>query len=136
MNRLTIGAVAKRAGVNTETMRYYERRGLIPRPPRSCSNYRLYPPDTVQRLRFIKRTQQLGFTLKEIKVLLALRVDRHAKSRDVRSHFIAKIEDIGAKIRSLREMEQALSKLACTCSGEGEISECSILDVLDSAETS
>ena len=73
MDNLTIGDVAKQADVHSETLRYYERRGLVARPPRSVSNYRLYPEDTVRRVRFIKHAQAVGFSLKEIKELLSLR---------------------------------------------------------------
>jgi DNA-binding transcriptional MerR regulator len=73
MGKLTIGDVAEQAQVHSETLRYYERRGLIARPPRSRSNYRLYPEETVQRVRFIKRAQALGFSLNDIKELLSLR---------------------------------------------------------------
>lgn len=131
MNDLTIGAVAKLAEVNIETMRYYERRGLVPRPRRSASNYRLYSEDTVRRVRFIKRAQQLGFTLKEIKELLALRVAPEANSADVRERVKAKIEDIESKIASLQVMRDCLSKLARKCSGRSSISSCPILESLD-----
>lgn len=131
MNGLTIGAVAKLAEVNIETVRYYERRGLVPRPPRSASNYRLYSDVTVRRVRFIKRAQELGFTLKEIKDLLALRVTPKATGADVRRRVKAKIEDIDSKIASLQAMRDSLSKLARKCSGEGSISSCPILESLD-----
>src|SRR2546429_2729002 len=75
MNGLTIGEVAERAKVHIETLRYYEQRGLIASPPRSTSNYRLYPEDTVRRVRFIKHAQELGFSLREIKELLSLRAE-------------------------------------------------------------
>ena len=131
MKNLTIGAVAKLAEVNIETMRYYERRGLVPRPPRSGSNYRLYPEDTVRRVRFIKRAQELGFTLKEIVELLALRISPRANSANVRKRVEAKIEDIDSKIASLQAMMGTLSRLARECSGKGGTSSCPILQSLD-----
>jgi DNA-binding transcriptional MerR regulator len=76
MKSLTIGHLARESGVNLETMRYYERRGLLPKPPRSASGYRLFPSDAARRLRFIRRAQELGFSLKEIRELLSLRVSR------------------------------------------------------------
>ncbi len=130
-NALTIGAVAKLAAVNIETMRYYERRGLVPRPPRSASNYRQYPEETVRRVRFIKRAQQLGFTLKEIKELLALRITPRAKSSQVRERVKRKIEAVDAKIKALEAMRSSLSALEGSCSGRGSISTCSILRSLD-----
>ena len=85
MDRLTIGEVAEEANVNIETLRYYERRGIVPKPPRSVSNYRLYPEETVKRVLFIKSAQELGFTLKEIKQLLSLRASPRARCGDVQS---------------------------------------------------
>lgn len=128
---LTIGAIAKLAAVNIETMRYYERRGLVPRPPRSAGNYRQYPEETVRRVRFIKRAQELGFTLKEIKELLALRVTPRAKSSLVRERVRRKIEAVDAKIKALQAMRSSLSTLEGGCSGRGSISTCSILRSLD-----
>jgi len=85
VGHLTIGHLAKSAGVNLETVRYYERRGLLPKPPRSASGYRLFPSDAARRLRFIRRAQELGFSLKEIRELLSLRVSRTTTSRDFRA---------------------------------------------------
>lgn len=84
MRSLTIGRLAREAGVNLETVRYYERRGLLPHSPRSPSGYRLFPDGSTGRLRFIRRAQELGFSLAEIRELLALRVSRTAKGADVR----------------------------------------------------
>ena len=108
MNGLTIGEVAAQAEVHIETLRYYERRGLVERPPRSASNYRLYPEDAVRRVRFIKRAQELGFSLKDIKELLSLRAAPEAGCHEVRAHAEAKIKDIDDKIGSLTAMKHAL----------------------------
>lgn len=132
MNGLTIGEVAAGAKVNIETMRYYERRGLVPKPPRSVSNYRVYPEDTVKRVRFVKRAQELGFSLKEIKELLTLRASPRARCGDIRERASEKIEDIDAKIRTLRAMRKSLSKLVSECSGKGPITNCPILEAIDS----
>ena len=132
MAGLTRGETAKNVGVHIETLRYYERRGLIPKPSRSASNYRLYSPDTVRRVRFVKHAQELGFSLKEIKDLLSLRATTGAKCADVRKRAEAKIHDIEEKVRSLRAMRKALSKLVAECSGDGPIRKCPILDALDS----
>src|SRR5262245_47161131 len=102
--RLTIGELARQAGLGLSTVRYYERTGLAPAPTRSACNYRLYSNDAVTRLRFIRRAQQLGFALDEIKELLELRVNRRAPCPEVRSRAQAKIADIEARIRSLRQM--------------------------------
>jgi MerR family mercuric resistance operon transcriptional regulator len=130
MERLTIGELAKRGGVNLETVRYYERQGLLPAPPRSPSGYRLFPPESVRRIRFIKRAQELGFSLKEIRELLALRVDPEGTSADVRKRAEAKIADIEEKVQTLRSMKRALTKLTAACCSDGSISECPILESL------
>jgi MerR family mercuric resistance operon transcriptional regulator len=117
--RLTVGRTASLAEVGIPTMRFYERAGLLPRPTRSASNYRLYSDEAVARIRFIRRAQQLGFTLKEVKDLLELRVSRRTSCAEVRSRAEAKIADIGARIRSLRQMSHALSQLAHECETKG-----------------
>jgi MerR family mercuric resistance operon transcriptional regulator len=134
MGGLTIGEVAERAKVHVETMRYYERRGLLVSPPRSSANYRLYPEDTVRRVRFIKRAQELGFSLKEIEELLSLRAAPEAGCAAVRGHAEAKIKDIGAKIGSLTAMKSGLAKLVTECSGDGPLTDCPILETLDTEE--
>ncbi len=130
---MRIGAVATQADVNIQTVRYYERRGLLPKPPRTESNYRLYSEDSVRRVRFVKRAQELGFSLKEIKELLALRIKSRATRAHVRERTEAKITDIEEKIRSLRAMKKTLTRLtAACCSGGGSVSDCPILEALDS----
>ena len=131
MKSLTIGRLAREAGVNLETVRYYERRGLLPRPPRSASGYRLFPVDAARRLRFIRRAQELGFSLGEIRELLSLRVSATARGTDVRKRAEAKIADIDAKIRSLDSMKRTLRKLTNACEGCAPIAECPILESLD-----
>ena len=134
MNGLTIGEVAERAKVHIEILRYDERRGLIANPPRSTSNDRLYPEDAVRRVRFIKRAQELGFSLKEIREVLSLRAAPEAERGEMRAHAEAKIKDIEEKIGSLMAMKSALSKLVTECSGEGPLTECPILESLDTTE--
>src|SRR5258708_4575713 len=131
MKSLTIGRLAKEAGVNLETVRFYERRGLLPRPPRSSSGYRLFPAEAARRLRFIRRAQELGFSLKEIGELLSLRVSRKTTSAAIRARAEAKIGDIDAKIRSLESMKKTLRKLTNACDGCAPLAECPILDSLD-----
>ncbi len=135
MKSLTIGHLAKEAGVNLETVRYYERTGLLPKPPRSASGYRLFSSDAARRLRFIRRAQELGFSLKEIRELLSLRVSRTTTSRDIRVRAEAKIVDIDAKIRSLESMKKTLRKLTNVCDGCAPLAECPILDSLDRETT-
>lgn len=134
MDTLTRGELARLGGVNFETVRYYEQRGLIPRASRSAGNYRLYSADTVRRVRFIKRAQELGFTLKEIKELLSLRATSGTRCADVRKRAEAKVGEVDAKLRTLRAMRKALTKLVGQCAGEAPLSECPILEALDPEE--
>jgi Hg(II)-responsive transcriptional regulator len=131
MEGFKVGEVAKRAAVNFQTIHYYEREGLLPKPRRSASNYRVYASDAIQRVRFIKRAQELGFTLKDIKELLSLRAAPGTRCRDVRRQAQAKLQDIEEKISTLHGMRRALTKLIGECSGTGPVTACPILDALD-----
>lgn len=133
---MRIGEVAAQAGVNIDTVRFYERRGILPKPLREpSSGYRTYPGDAPRRIRFIKRAQDLGFTLKEIRELLSLRAKPGARCADVLKRAEAKVRDVEAKIRALQAMRRALSKLASECTGRGEVSECPILDAMEDTES-
>src|SRR5436190_20781381 len=114
---LKIGELAERAEVNLQTIRYYEREGLLPEPPRRDSGYRMFPDSAVRRVRFIKRAQEIGFSLAEIRELLMLRVDGRRQSAEVRTLTEAKIADIEGKIRTLKSMKTALRGLTERCSG-------------------
>ncbi len=128
---LTIGRLAKQAGVNVETVRFYERRGLLPRPPRSASGYRLFPAEAERRLKFIRRAQELGFSLAEVAELLSLRVSRRTTSAEIRARAEAKIADIEAKMKSLESIKETLRKLTKVCDGCGPVAQCPILESLD-----
>ncbi|MCA9630402.1 MAG: MerR family DNA-binding protein [Myxococcales bacterium] len=128
---LTIGKLANAAGVGVETIRFYEREGLLPKPPRKRSGYRQYPPDAVARVMFIRRAKELGFTLKEITELLELRVDPDKSCADVRALAKAKIVDVEQKMADLARIKGALEKLAKACRGKGPTSECPILDAIE-----
>ena len=128
---LTTGEVADQAGVNLQTVRYYERRGLIPEPPRSAGGFRQYGPDAVRRIRFVKRSQELGFSLDEVDELLALRADADGQAAEVRELALAKADDIAGKIRDLERMRASLDALAAACGGQGSTQDCSILHALD-----
>ena len=132
MHGLTTGRVAKQAGVNTETLRYYEREGLID-IPRTASGYRIYPADTVTRIRFIRRGKALGFTLREIRELLSLRVNPERSSGGVKTRAEAKIADIEAKIHTLTRMKETLISITVACDGCAPVSACPILDALDTS---
>ena len=131
MESLKIGQVARLAEVGVETIRFYERRGLIEEPPRRASGYRQYPPQAVARMRFIRRAKELGFSLQEIKELLELRVDADATCADVKGRANAKILDIQHKIETLESMRAALDELVAACTGSGPLSECPILEAMD-----
>jgi len=131
MDLLTAGQLAKKANVKKETIRYYERRGLLNKPPRTESGYRQYSQDAVSRIMFIKRAQELGFSLKEISELLSLRVDKHTTCGDFKNIAEVKISEVEEKVRSLNQIKKALTKLVALCSGEGPTSECPIVEALD-----
>lgn len=124
-----ITQTAKRAGVNAQTLRYYERRGLLPKPARRDSGYRDYAPEAVRIVRFIKRAQDLGFSLDEIEQLVKLRGVRRAERHRVRAIAERKIEDIDQKIAHLRSMRAALANLVHACH-EGGSAECQIIEAL------
>lgn len=128
---MRIGELARRAGVNVQTVRYYERRGLLHDPRDRAAGYREYTPATLDRLRFIKRAQELGFTLAEITELLALRLDPHTEAADVKARAQAKIAEIDHKIHDLEHIRDALTHLAGLCrGGHGPTGECPLLDAL------
>lgn len=134
MPSLRTAEVARQAGVNIETLRFYERKGILPEPPRRASGYREYPPETVERVRFIKRAQELGFSLREIQELLDLRQLTRAKAGRVRRVVEAKLGEIDHKIRDLEAMKQTLTELISACDGSGSISSCPIIESLSGCE--
>ncbi len=130
MATLRTAEVAEQAGVNIETLRFYERKGILPEPPRRPSGYREYPPETVERVRFIKRAQELGFSLREVQDLLDLRQMERVKAGRVRKVAEAKLEEIEHKIRDLEAMRLSLSELLCACDGQKPITSCPIIESL------
>jgi len=127
---LSAGTLAKAADVNVETLRYYEKRGILPEPPRKESGYRVYPQSSVDRLKFIKGAQTLGFTLSEIQELLDMRLDTHANRADVRKQANQKVSSIREKIKALEAMEHALNHLIDQCHGDGSTADCPILEAI------
>ena len=131
MVAMTISKAACRGGVRIETIRFYERRGLIQQPPRpNDSGFRIYPEQTVQRIRFIRQAQEIGFSLREIEELLSLRADPSADCADVRPQATAKLEEVERKIAKLEKMRGALQELIDACPGSGAIRVCSIMEAL------
>lgn len=133
-NTLTIGKLANRGGVNVQTIRYYERSGLLPAPSRTASGYRLYADDAVRRLSFIRQAQFLGFSLSEIQELLSLRMESGTTCADIRQRAQHKIVAVDRKIEDLRRIKSALTKLAAACRGNGPTSDCPILEALESGK--
>lgn len=127
---MNIGEIAARAGVPTATIRYYEGRGLLPEAPRTRSGYRQYGDDTAERLRFIRRAQELGFTLDDVRDLLGLRVDDPATCPVVEAKTRQKMDQVRVKIRELRRIEDALERLAACCMDRRATTECPILELL------
>jgi len=128
---LSIGQVAAAAAVNIQTIRYYERRGLFTTPRRTASGYRQYAEDAVTRLRFIKHAQELGFSLKEIQELLALRVRHGAACDPVARKARQKIELVERKIRDLERIRETLEQLAAACAARRRTDDCPILEALE-----
>ncbi len=131
MNGPTIGQLAKRAGVGVETVRFYERKGLIEQPRKRTSGYRVYPDDVVQRIQFIRHAKDLGFTLAEIGELLSLRPDQRTNCAAVKDRAQAKMAGIDEKIASLTRMQRSLAKLVDAWDRRSQTAECPILEALE-----
>ena len=131
---MTIGQVAKLADVGVETIRFYEREGLLDKPKRKESGYRLFGADVVNRIRFIKSVKELGFSLKEIRELLFLRVDSRGTAKEVKKRVDSKIDQIDRRIHDLKKVRNALAQLSRSV-GKGTSSDSPLLDVLEKART-
>ncbi len=137
MEPLTVGRLAKRVEVNTETIRYYEREGLLDTPRRLASGYRVFAEESIQRIRFIKRAQKLGFSLHEIKELLSMRLELTGREcAKVKRLAAAKIVEIDQKIDALTGMRSVLKQLEEQCPGSGPLSGCPIVSSLEDHEKS
>lgn len=128
---LNIGDVARQGGVSVETLRYYETQGLIKTPERDVNGYRKYAPEVVRHIRFIKRAQDVGFTLRDIGDLLSLKADPGASCGDVRDRALRKLSEIEDKIDVLSRMRDVLKTWTHACPSIGPVSECPILDALE-----
>ncbi|MDZ3836189.1 MAG: helix-turn-helix domain-containing protein [Rhodospirillales bacterium] len=124
-------ALARRTGCNLETIRYYEKIGIMPEPPRTASGYRVYDEQHVARLRFILRARELGFTIEEIRGLLGLVDGGTQTCAEVKERTVQHLEDVRAKIADLRRIERVLATTAASCSGE-DVPECPVLEALAS----
>lgn len=128
---IMIGALSKRTGVNIETIRYYERIGLLPKPPRSAGRHRVYDDAHRQRLAFIRRSRELGFSLEQIRDLLGLVRGHDLTCAEVQALTEQHIADIRRKLRDLKKLERVLNDLAAKCHGS-QVPECPILEALSS----
>ena len=126
---MTIGQVAKLAGVGVETIRFYEREGLLNKPKRKQSGYRLFGPEVVNRIKFIKSVKELGFSLKEIRELLFLRADSRGNAKEVKRRIDLKIVQIDRRIEDLKRVRVALVEVSRSA-GRGPTTESPLLDVL------
>ncbi len=135
MKTMTISNVAKKAGVGVETVRFYERKGLVDQPPKPLSGgFRVYPPETVERIRFVREAQELGFSLREIEELLSLRADPSSDCADVRERAQVKLDEITRKRAQLKRIGAALEQLIAACPGQGALQVCSIMDAIEAPE--
>ena len=126
---LTIGRLAKRAGVGIDTVRFYERAGLLPAPQRTASGYRSYGPADVDRLRFIRRAKGLGFSLDEIGELLTLQAGTGSRA-EVKAIATRRLSDLERKLRELGAVRDALAHYARRCSGHGDLAGCPIIEAV------
>ena len=135
METIKIGRLAELSGVSIDTVRYYEREGLLPKPARRPSGYREYGQDDVERLRFVRRAKELGFTLTEIAELLSLAANRHSDMQGVRRKAEERLEQVEAKIKELRRVKRGLTDLIAACPGHGELDHCPIVAALNGEES-
>ncbi len=132
MIEYSIGNLAKKVNVNVQTIRYYERRELIPPPKRRESGYRIYTEDDVAKINFIKKSQSLGFSLKEIKELLNLKIENKETCGQVRLKAESKISEIEIKLSELRKIQAALKKLIKSCELNQVTGDCPIIEFVES----
>ncbi len=130
MELFSIGKLSKQSGIAIETIRFYEKQRLLPKPKRTGTGYRQYNQGDLQRISFIKRSKDLGFTLAEIKELLSLKVGGKTTCADVRRKAELKIKDIEGRVAELQRIKLALKTLSSSCKGTGPAGECPILDAL------
>ena len=136
MDPMTRSEMAKRSGVNIETLRYYEKRKLIDPPPRSNTGYRLYSADDLLKIRFIKNAKGLGFTLKEIAELMKLRVRQNSGCESVLAKAKLKKSEVTDKIKDLQSMKKVLDQLIRKCERSVPTEDCPILESFESNKKS
>lgn len=135
MPTMTIGRFAEASGVNIDTVRFYEREGLLPRPARTASGYRQYTPSDIERLRFIRRAKDLGFSLPEIAELLSLTANRASDMQGVKRKAEERLAQVELKIEELERVKRGLKTLIAACPGHGELDDCPIVAALSGGES-
>lgn len=135
METIRIGRLAELSGVSIDTVRYYEREGLLPKPSRRASGYREYRASDVERLRFVRRAKELGFTLTEIAELLSLTDNRQADMQGVKQKAEDRLAQVEQKIAELRRVKRGLERLIAACPGHGELDSCPIVAALCGTES-
>src|SRR5437762_480706 len=125
----SIGALSKRSAVNIETIRYYEKIGVMPKPGRSGGGYRIYGQDDLRRLSFVRRSRELGFSLGEVRGLLKLVDGGRYTCAEVKTITLEHLDDVRHKIADLRRLEQTLAGVAAKCRG-GKVPKCPVIDAL------
>ena len=128
-SRSSIGTLSKLTGCNIETIRYYERIGLLPAPPRTQGGHRLYGEAHLKRLTFIRRSRELGFTLNDVRGLLQLVDGGHYTCAEVRDMTLQHLDEIRCKVADLRRLERVLKEMAAQCTGD-DVPECPVIDAL------
>lgn len=131
---ITIGKLAEKSGVGVDTIRFYERRGLLPQPRRTASGYRIFAPEAAERIRFIRHAKDLGFSLDEIRKLLELQ-DEGGRKSAVRALTQQKITEIDARIADLKRMRNVLQDLSDQCTGRGSVAACPIIEALSGQDS-
>ncbi|MBK9293412.1 MAG: MerR family DNA-binding protein [Oligoflexia bacterium] len=130
--KLTIGNLAKASGIGVEAVRFYQREGLIQEPQKPTRGYREYSIDTISKIKFIKRCQELGFSLREIKEIIAFNSKQGSTCSEVRKKTIKKLEEINEKIENLKQMKKSLEELKCACDkGKSALSKCDVTKCFD-----
>lgn len=127
---MKIGELSEQSGLSCDSIRFYERRGLLSLPSRTPSGYREYSSEAVQRLTFVRKARELGFTLKEVAQLMTLALDQGAGAKDVHAQALLKMSELDRRISALQEIRENLLRLVEACGGEGVRSQCPILEAL------
>lgn len=135
IKKQTIGKAAQLTGIGVETIRFYERKGLIDQPPKpAAGGFRDYSPETINQIAFVRQAQETGFSLREIKELLSLRADPATDCAEVRDRARSKLEEVDRRMEQLGRIRDALEELIAACPGEGALKKCTIIESFNSGD--